>query len=630
MSLAIYRKYRPQKWSDLTGQNHIKVTLQNEIEAGKIAHAYLFTGPRGIGKTTSARLFAKAINCENRKEGESQACGTCNSCLELVEGNDLDILEIDAASHTGVDNVRENIIANARFTPAKRKYKVFIIDEVHMLSISAFNALLKILEEPPEYAIFILATTEIHKVPATIISRCQRFDFKKINAEDLIKRLSMICQQEEVKVPKKVLADIARISEGASRDAESLLGQILSLGEKEVSEEEASLIIPATHYDSVLELTDCLENKNSQQAISLINKLTDEGADLLQLTDELIEFLRRILLGKITGSLKDFSLDLDQDMEKKIVDLSGKFEVNELIELINIFISKKQEIKTAAIVQLPLEVAVIEYCSSYAVVNKKSVTADDGKSKQSSASASDEASVDRSEDKDQGSSGGVSNADPPQQESQSDQGEKIKSTIEDNENNKISPPTIKASEDKSQEDLNGGTSSATLKISNSEDSDQDQSQDKLSPDQEEKAEVCNTDVQQVDIKLDEIKEQWNSFLVKLQETNASLVFILKVAEPLELNQNALKIGFKYEFHQQRVMQSGIKESIEKTMKGFFNQPLVIDTCLLDKDYESDFLKQQSQHDEVELVDQLPEGEGDKDQQELIDKLVETFDGKVVE
>ena len=315
MSLAIYRKYRPQKWSDLTGQNHIKVTLQNEIEAEKIAHAYLFTGPRGIGKTTTARLFAKALNCQERKQGQSEPCNKCDSCLELVEGNDLDILEIDAASHTGVDNVRENIIANARFTPVKRKYKVFIIDEVHMLSISAFNALLKILEEPPEYTIFILATTEVHKVPATIISRCQRFDFKKINAEDLIKRLTLICQQEGVKVSKKVLTNIARVSEGCLRDAESLLGQVLSLGEKEVSEEEASLIIPASNYNLVVELIDYLRYKNAEQSISLINKLVTDGVDLMQFTDELIEFLRKMILSKISGGLKELT-DIPDDVEK--------------------------------------------------------------------------------------------------------------------------------------------------------------------------------------------------------------------------------------------------------------------------------------------------------------------------
>lgn len=174
----------------MTNQNHVKITLQNEIETDKVAHAYLFCGPRGIGKTTAARLLAKAVNCERRKASESEPCNECDSCKEITSGRDLDIVEIDAASHTGVDNVRENIVTNAKFSPSRRKYKVFIIDEVHMLSTSAFNALLKTIEEPPARVIFIMATTEVHKIPATIISRCQRFDFKKISRREVVERLN--------------------------------------------------------------------------------------------------------------------------------------------------------------------------------------------------------------------------------------------------------------------------------------------------------------------------------------------------------------------------------------------------------------------------------------------------------
>ena len=205
MSLALYRKYRPQTFREVSGQTHIKTTLQNELEMDRVSHAYLFSGPRGTGKTTMARLLAKSVNCLSRKKGESEPCSKCEACAEITDGRSLDVIEIDAASHTGVDNVRENIIQSSKFTPTQRKYKVFIIDEVHMLSISAFNALLKTLEEPPKHAMFILATTELHKVPETILSRCQRFIFRIVAYEEIIKRLDYIIAKEEKKVDAEVV-----------------------------------------------------------------------------------------------------------------------------------------------------------------------------------------------------------------------------------------------------------------------------------------------------------------------------------------------------------------------------------------------------------------------------------------
>ena len=205
---TLYRKYRPQKFAQVTGQEHIITTIVNEIATGQVAHAYLFSGPRGTGKTTTARLLAKAVNCETRANGASEPCDTCLSCVEISAGRNIDVIEIDAASHTGVDNVRENIIDNAQFKPTKSKWKVFIIDEVHMLSTSAFNALLKTLEEPPAHVIFILATTELHKLPLTIISRCQRFNFHKIPLEQMRARLQELASSEEVKIDDEVMESV--------------------------------------------------------------------------------------------------------------------------------------------------------------------------------------------------------------------------------------------------------------------------------------------------------------------------------------------------------------------------------------------------------------------------------------
>ena len=360
---TLYRKYRPQIFAEAVGQNHIKVTLQNEISTGKITHAYLFCGPRAVGKTTFARLMAKAVNCLKRKEGEYEPCDKCASCLEIVAGRSLDIVEIDAASHTGVDNVRENIIASARVTPSRYKYKVFIIDEVHMLSISAFNALLKLIEEPPAHVIFILCTTEIHKVPATIISRCERFDFRRISIEDTVKKLSYIIKAEGIKANKEILEAIARQSEGHMRDAESLLGQLVSISGKEITRAEADLVIPRSDIAEIIKLLEVLIKKDAAGGIVLINKLMDDGVDLEKFIGDLIEVLRKILLGKINPSLGErLGLDIGESFEIKINEIKQGLEINQLIIFLEKFIIAKAEMKDSFITQLPAELAIAELC----------------------------------------------------------------------------------------------------------------------------------------------------------------------------------------------------------------------------------------------------------------------------
>lgn len=360
---TLYRKYRPQKFSEIFGQNHIKLTLEHEIDSGKIAHAYLFCGPRGNGKTTMARIFAKAVNCTNRKAGEHEPCNVCDSCKDITIGRSMDIIEIDAASHTGVDNVRENIIAAARVAPSRSKYKVFIIDEVHMLSTSAFNALLKNIEEPPEYVIFILCTTEIHKVPTTIISRCQRFDFKKAVISDIIKKLQFVIKEEGITIDKKILETIARQSEGHVRDAESLLGQVVAVGGKEITEEEANLVIPRSDLGEAIKLIDFLGKKDAGSAIALINKLVDEGVDLKTFLSDLIELLRKIMLTKVNPSLSEkLSLALGEDMELKINEISQNISLNQSFAFIEKFSEARNELKGSFIIQLPIEVAIAELC----------------------------------------------------------------------------------------------------------------------------------------------------------------------------------------------------------------------------------------------------------------------------
>ncbi len=362
MSLALYRKYRPQTFKEVSGQTHIKTTLQNELEMDRVSHAYLFSGPRGTGKTTMARLLAKAVNCLRRKKGESEPCSKCEACVEIAEGHSLDVIEIDAASHTGVDNVRENIIQSSKFTPTQRNYKVFIIDEVHMLSISAFNALLKTLEEPPKHAMFILATTELHKVPETILSRCQRFVFRTVSYEEIIKRLEYIVAKEEKKVEKEVIEIIVRWSGGYVRDAESLLGQVLSLGEKIITLDQAKLVIPFSDFQLVLEFITMLEQKNIVGAVTFINGILAEGVDLTRFIIETIEGLRKILLLTLGASLDAYAMNVRKEDELKLLGLSKNFSTNEIISIIETLLEYKEKIPLSPIEQLPIEIAILEIC----------------------------------------------------------------------------------------------------------------------------------------------------------------------------------------------------------------------------------------------------------------------------
>lgn len=362
---TLYRDYRPKNFNEIFSQNHVKITLENQIQTGKIAHAYLFCGPRGIGKTTFARVFAKAVNCTERKEGDYEPCDKCDICKETIAGANIDLIEIDAASHTGVDNVRENIIANARIQPSRSKYKIFIIDEVHMLSVSAFNALLKIIEEPPKYVIFILCTTEAHKVPATIISRCQRFDFTRISVNDIVKKLSYIAKQEKIKIDKKILESIARQSEGHLRDAESIFGQIIAIGGKEITQEEADLVIPRSNLNEIINLLESLQKKDCFNGIKLINNLVDNGVDLKNFCNELIEVLRKMLLSKINPILSEkIGIEYGENYDIKISDLTKILNLNQIIFFIEKFSDIGNKLKNAHIIQLPFELALAEICAS--------------------------------------------------------------------------------------------------------------------------------------------------------------------------------------------------------------------------------------------------------------------------
>ncbi len=363
---TIYRDFRPSNFSEILGQNHIKITLQNEISSNNLSHSYLFCGPRAVGKTTTARILAKSVNCLNKKDNEFEPCDKCDNCISIKKGNNLDVLEIDAASNTGVDNVRENIISFSRLSPNSGKYKVFIIDEVHMLSVQAFNALLKIMEEPPAYVIFILCTTEIHKVPGTIISRCERFDFKKISFSETVTKLKHIASSQNIDIDLEVLESIAKKSGGYMRDAESLLGQVLSIGGKKISREQAELIIPASNDREALELLKHLVKKDSASAIKLVNNLADSGVNLKTYSSEVINILRKIMIDKASPGLSDsLGLDMGENLEKEIAILIPQIKEDFLIIILKEFIQINSDNRNYTISQLPFEILIADLCNNY-------------------------------------------------------------------------------------------------------------------------------------------------------------------------------------------------------------------------------------------------------------------------
>ncbi|HMN19528.1 MAG TPA: DNA polymerase III subunit gamma/tau [Candidatus Moranbacteria bacterium] len=369
---SLYRAYRPDSFSKVIGQAHIVQTLQNALLSGRIAHAYLFTGPRGTGKTTMARILAKAVNCTGRNEKEADPCGTCQSCTLIAQGKLLDIFEIDAASNTGVDNIRE-LRETVKLPPTSAKYKVYIIDEVHMLSTGAFNALLKTLEEPPSHVIFILATTEIHKVPETIVSRCQRFDFLRLSIEHILEKLSKIAADEEVKIEREALEMIAIAAEGGMRDAESLLGQVMALEDKNITAQEVERILGTTEFSAVASLAGKILEGETAAALSALDNLAERGYDLDILVKSLLNYLRRVLLLTVSAELeKTFANELTTEQLEKIrLQAKGK-DKRTVLDILSAIAAAQGKARSAFIPQLPLEMAIVDATSPKAPLLQKS------------------------------------------------------------------------------------------------------------------------------------------------------------------------------------------------------------------------------------------------------------------
>jgi len=513
---VLYQKYRPQNFSEIVGQNNIKTTLQNEILHNKVSHAYLFCGPRAVGKTTLARVLAKSINCQNRSKDSFEPCNECDSCLSISNFSNLDVIEIDAASNTGVDNVRDNIIALSRVKSSNNNFKVFIIDEVHMLSLSAFNALLKTLEEPPKNVIFILCTTEIYKVPATIISRCERFDFKRISLNDMVTKLDYIIKNESLEVDREVLELIALKSGGHLRDAESLLSQIIAISGDKINLDSANLIIPYNNIEENINFLEALSRKDVSLAIKMINDISGSGVNLKNFLNDLIELLRKMILNKVSDSLSsNLGLDLNEKLEIKINNVNKNFSLEDLVNITEELLIALKELPNSFIPQMPIELAIINI--SY--INTLS----------------------------------------------------------------------------SLEAIKNISGSDVKKISNVEDS-------SIRKEKVSKKNISG-------INLDEIENRWPEFLNKLKPLNHSLSFVLQSCNIDGVDGKKICLSFKYKFHKDRLDSPEIKKIIEGVLKDVYKNDLSIEALV---------------NESMEI-----KKDNNKDSGEVVDNLLKTFGGQII-
>ena len=552
-------------FDEVVGQEHVIKTIKNSIKNGKVAHAYLFSGPRGIGKTTIARILAKTVNCKDEKDGNP--CNKCETCLSINQNSFLDMVEIDAATHTQVDKMRD-IIEKINFAPSVGKYKVYIIDEVHMLSKGAFNALLKTLEEPPKHVIFILATTEIHKIPATIISRCQKFDFRRMKVFEITKCLSDIAKKEGVKVENGVLDFIAINSNGGLRDSESLFGQILSIEEgNEITLEEVQKILSVADISVAVKIINLILEKKYSEAIGFISEITDDGYDLEQFAGSVVEYARKLMLIKISPEMeKHFSSEMTEEQISELKEISEISTISQLIKIIRVFLKSKEEIKLAIIPQLPLELAVAEIN----IEDKEPLT----------------------EDKKNGY------------------------------NDKIKEPIKKITEKVSSKvKQSGDFVKKSIGLEKKEEKmEQEVEIEKTTENIEEKKEKVKT-VSGSNISFEDIRDEWCEILEEVKPHNHSLTAFLKTCQPIDVKDGEVLVSVKYSFHKDKLAKVENRVIVEDVIEEILKEKVLLKFITEDeaekmgyKVEEMNFTKKESKKEE-----------GD----DLVNSALDMFGGEVV-
>lgn len=355
--LVMARKYRPSTFDEMVGQDHITQTLVNALQSGRLAHCLLFAGPRGTGKTTTARILAKSLNCEKGKS--ATPCNKCDSCKEIDLGRSIDVFEMDAASKSKVDDVRELIIEGVKYSPVRGRYKIYIIDEVQMLSTSAFDALLKTIEEPPENVVFVFATTAPREVPQTILSRCQRFDFRRIAFNDLVEYIKQIAKKEKIKISDDALFVLARKADGSARDCLSLLDQVIAYSGNEVTKESVEKTLGLVDQETLFELSHIIHEKQTKKGMALLNTLVDSGTDIPEFVSSFLDHLRNILVAKAGGD-SDKLFDLSKDYIEKYKKEAEKFSDTDILRMINIVGELSNSLKKTSEPRVHLEMALMK------------------------------------------------------------------------------------------------------------------------------------------------------------------------------------------------------------------------------------------------------------------------------
>lgn len=373
MSYTVFAlKWRPKNFDEIVGQDHITTQLKSAIEKDRLAHAYLFAGPRGVGKTSTARILAKALNC--RQGPTAHPCGECPSCVEIAKGSALDVLEIDGASNRGIDEIR-TLRENVKFAPAQGRFKVYIIDEVHQITTDGFNALLKTLEEPPEFVKFIFATTHAHKVPPTILSRCQRLDFRRISVMEIIGQLEKIVAAEKLKVDRDVLVAIARSSDGALRDAESVLDQLIAFAKDRVSHDDVISMLGLVEQAALFALTDRIIAHDAKGALELLNEIINQGKDMAVLLSNLIEHFRNLMVAKVAKADSEL-IDLPQNICEKLMEQAAALSMEQIFGAFTVLMQAQDMARRLDSMRIPLEISLVRLCQpKQAVASAKPLTA---------------------------------------------------------------------------------------------------------------------------------------------------------------------------------------------------------------------------------------------------------------